>query len=127
MDEATRTIIAYAALLMGLPLLAARIVWFVPGVAAALILAPLIEGLDRFLSAVAEGFLALVFACLLFEHLGLEVAWKIPVILIIVHSLWSCTQSDTLNAFPSIVGIIAGFVFYPQALLFVSLKLGLDV
>jgi hypothetical protein len=127
MGEATRTIIAYAALLMGLPMLAARIVWFVPGAVAALILAPMVTGLDRFISAVAEGFLALVFACLLFEHLGLEVAWKIPVILITVKFLWNCTQSEILNAFPSIVGIVAGFFLYPEAWLFVSLKLGLDV
>lgn len=40
MDETTRMIIAYAALLMGLPILAAKIVWFVPGAVAGFYLYP---------------------------------------------------------------------------------------
>lgn len=127
MDESTRIIVAYASLLLGLPLLAARILWFVPGAVAALILSAIAGGLDRFVGAAVEGFLSLFLACLLFNRLGIAVAWKIPAILAAVTFLWSCTKADHHEAFPAIMGIIAGFLLYPQAWLYLCMKLGVDV
>jgi hypothetical protein len=127
MDETTRMIIAYAALFMGLPVLAAKIVWFVPGAVAAVIFSHIAEGLDTFIDAAIEGFISLMFACLLFEHLNVPVVWKIPMIMIIVSSLWSFTKSEVFIVFPSIAGIIAGFFLYPKVWLFVSMRLGLAV
>jgi hypothetical protein len=127
MDEATRIIIAYAALLIGLPTLAAKIVWFVPGAVAGVILSHIVKGLDTLMGAVMEGFISLLFACLIFEHFQIPVVWKIPMILIIISFLWNGSKEQTLNAFPSVAGIIAGFYFYPKVWLFVSTKLGLAI
>jgi hypothetical protein len=125
MDETTRMIIAYAALLLGLPTLAAKIVWFVPGAVAGVILSHVVKGLDTLMGAVIEGFISLLFACLLFEHLQIPVVWKIPMILIIVSFLWNCSKAQAFNAFPSMAGIVTGFYLYPKFWLFVSMKLGL--
>jgi hypothetical protein len=127
MDEATRTIIAYAALFMGLPVLAAKIVWFIPGAVAALLFSHIAEGFDTFMDAVIEGFISLTFACILFQHLNVPVVWKVPLILIIVSSLWRFTKPEIFSVFPSIAGIIAGFYLYPRVWLFVSMRLGLAV
>lgn len=127
MDETTRMIIAYAALLLGLPTLAAKIVWFVPGAVAGAILSPIAEGLDTLMGAVAEGFISLLFACLFFEHFQIPVVWKIPMILIIISLLWNCSKEQTFNTFPSIAGIVAGFYLYPEVWLFVSMKLRLAI
>jgi hypothetical protein len=126
MDEATRTIIAYASLLLGLPLLAARILWYFPGAIVAIVLKPIVSGLDRCVDATVEGFVALFLACLLFDRLGLTVAWKIPAILTVASYFWGRTREGSLNALPSISGIFAGFILYPEAWLYLCTKFGVE-
>jgi hypothetical protein len=124
MDEPTRIIIAYAALFTGLPVFAAKIVWVVPGAVAAILFSHIAEGFDVFMDAVIEGFLSLLFACLLFEQLNVPVVWKIPTIMIIVSTLWRLTKPEVYSVFPSIAGIVAGFLLYPRVWLYVSMRLG---
>jgi len=65
-------------------------------------------------------------ACLLFQRLELPLGWKIPVTLIAVNFLWSSAKAENLETFPSIMGIIGGFVLYPQAWLYLCTTLGVD-
>jgi len=120
MDEATRTIIAYGTLLFGIPLLTAKVLWFIPGTLSAPLFSLIAQRLDQFINAIAEGFIALLVACLVFEHFQLPVAGKVPVTLIIVTSLWSRNDSGAWSALPSIIGIIAGFFLYPKVMLFLA-------
>jgi hypothetical protein len=117
MDESTRTIIAYGTLLFGIPLLTAKILWFVPGAISASVFSHITHQLDRFINAIIEGFLALLLACLVFNHFHLPVVWKIPITLIIVTSLWHTASGAAWSAMSSILGIIAGYLLYPQVML----------
>ena len=114
MDETTRMIIAYSILLLGLPILAAKITWFVPGSISAVVLVQISHRLDKFTDALVEGFISILFACLVFEHLNIQIAWAIPIILIIVTSLLNRVAEESFNALPSIVGIMVGFFLYPK-------------
>ena len=116
MDEKTRMIIAYATLLFGLPILAAKIAWFIPGSISALILAQIADRLDKFTDAVVEGFISLLFTCLVFEHLNIQIAAGVPIILIIVTSFWNRVEERVFNAVPSMIGIMVGFFLYPKVL-----------
>lgn len=116
MDETTRLMIAYATLLFGIPILAAKIVWFVPGTISAKVLAQIARRLDRFTDAAIEGFLSLLLACLVFEYLNLRVQWAVPVTLIIVNLTWNWINGESLYAWLSTAGIIAGFLLYPAVL-----------
>lgn len=120
MDESTRTIIAYGTLLFGIPLLTAKILWFVPGAISAPVLSCIADQLDEFINAIVEGFLALLVACLVFEHFHLAVVWKVPITLIIVTSLWKRSDGGAWGALPSIIGIIAGFLLYPKVTLILA-------
>ena len=74
MDESTRTIIAYASLFLGFPMIAAKVIWFVPGAIAALVLPRIAGQLDLFANEIAEGFISFLLTRQLFEHLMLPVA-----------------------------------------------------
>ena len=69
MDESTRTIIAYALLLLGFPMIAAKVIWFVPGAITALVLPRIAGQLDLFADEIAEGFLSFLLTRQIFEHL----------------------------------------------------------
>lgn len=113
MDETTKLIIAYAALLLGIPIATSRIIWVIPGAVSTRALAQIGSRLDEFADAAIEGFISLLLACLLFEKLELRVGWKVPVLLIIISSLWNWFNEKTLQAWLSAIGIIAGFYLYP--------------
>ena len=114
MDEATKTIFAYATLLFGLPILAAKIAWFIPGSISALVLTQIAHRLDKFTDALVEGFISLLFTCLVFEHLNIQIVQAVPIILIIVTSYWNRDEERAFSALPSIIGIIVGFFLYPK-------------
>jgi len=120
MDEATRIIIAYGTLLFGIPLLTAKVLWFIPGTISAPIFSLIAHQLDQFINAIIEGFIALLVACLVFEHFQLPVVGKVPITLIIVTCLWNRNDSRTWGALPSILGIITGFFLYPKVMLFLA-------
>ncbi len=120
MDESTRILIAYGTLLFGIPLLTARILWFVPGAISAPVFSCIAHQLDEFINAMIEGFIALLVTCLVFEHFHLPVVWKIPINLIIVTSFWNMAGGRAWSALPSIIGIIAGFFLYPKVMLFLA-------
>jgi hypothetical protein len=107
-------IIAYTTLLFGIPLIAARILWVVPGSISTKALAQIAGRLDEFTDAVIEGFIALLLAGLVFELLKLPVVWKVPVVLIIVSFLWNWLQGNTSHAWAFTMGIAAGFFLYPR-------------
>ena len=113
MDEATKLIIAYATTLLGIPILAAKVLWYVPGGLSSRILDPISRQLDEIAYEACEGFLALVLACFLFDHLGLELVMKIPIILVMVHFVWKGQFHQTV-AF--MLGAITGFLYYPRVL-----------
>jgi hypothetical protein len=116
MGEATRMILAYTTLLLGLPILAAKIAWFVPGSISSVVLSQVSQRLDEFIDALLEGFISLLFACLVFEHLSIQIAGAVPIILTIVTSFWNWVNDGPFNVLPSMVGIMIGFVLYPKVL-----------
>ena len=123
MNETIRMIAAYAILFLGIPMLAAKIIWFVPGAISGKLLAQIAGRLDQFTDAIIEGFISLLLACMIFTYLTLPIVWQVPVILIIVISLWSLAKEETFKILPSIAGIIAGFFLYPEVLLYLSVNL----
>jgi hypothetical protein len=120
MDESTRMIIAYGTLLFGIPLLAAKVLWFIPGAISAPVFSHIAHQLDQFINAAIEGFIALLVACLVFNHFHLPVVWKMPITLIIVTSFWNMAGGRAWSALPSILGIVAGFFLYPKAMPFLA-------
>ena len=124
MDETTRMIIAYATLLFGIPVAAARIIWVIPGTISSKALAHIADRLDEFTDAAIEGFISLLLACLVFEHLELQIVWKVPLILIVVSSLWSWINEKTLYALASAMGIVTGFLLYPKVLPLLKMYFG---
>jgi hypothetical protein len=116
MNESTRVIIAYATLLFGIPMLAAKMVWLIPSAISARTLPRIAGRLDRFTDAAIEGFISLLLSCLMFEHLELQIAWAVPVLLIIVNLFWNWANEESFFAWPSMAGIIAGFFLYPKVL-----------
>jgi len=116
MDEATRMIVAYATLLLGLPILAAKIAWFVPGSISAVVLAQVSGRLDKFIDALVKGFISLLVACLVFEHLSIRIEWAVPIILTIVTSFWNWVNDGPFGALPSVAGIMIGYILYPKVL-----------
>jgi hypothetical protein len=123
MDESTRTIIAYALLLFGFPMIAAKVIWFVPGTITAVALTQIAGRLDQFMNAIVEGFISFLLACQIFEHLKLPVVWAVPLILIMVTSLWNYSKPEGFKAFPAVLGIIAGIFLYPEGLVYPSINL----
>ncbi len=113
MDETTKLIIAYATMLTGIPIIAAKMLWFVPGSISNRLLVHIARGLDEISDDAVAGFISLLLACLLFEHLGLKIVLKIPIILIIVNAAW---KKETSHAVSFMVGAIAGFALYPRVL-----------
>jgi hypothetical protein len=111
MDEATKLIIAYAATLLGIPILAAKVLWYVPGAVSSRVLDPISRQLDEIAYEACEGFLALVLACFLFDHLGLPVVMKIPIILVMVHFVW---EKELYQTVAFMLGAITGFLYYPR-------------
>jgi hypothetical protein len=127
MDETTRMIIAYATLLFGLPMLAAKIVWFIPSIISSRPLTQIAGRLDQFTDAVVEGFISLLLACLIFQYLTLKIAWGVPIILIAVNSIWSHLNEQAVGVWPSMAGIIIGFFLYPKCLLLLPISFALTV
>jgi hypothetical protein len=118
MDESTRTIIAYAALFFGFPMIAAKVIWFVPGAVASLVLTRIAGRLDLFVDEIAEGFISFLLTRQIFERLILTVVWQVPLILIMITLLWHYSKPDGFRALPSVAGIIAGIVLCPGELVF---------
>ncbi|MBE0556012.1 MAG: hypothetical protein IH628_02160 [Proteobacteria bacterium] len=123
MDESTRIIIAYASLFLGFPMIAAKIIWFVPGAVAALVLNRIIGRLDLFASAIAEGFISFLLTRQIFEHLMLPVVWEVPLILILITSLWYYPKPEGFKALPSVFGIIVAILLYPGGLMYPAIPL----
>jgi hypothetical protein len=116
MDESTRTIIAYALLFFGFPMIAAKVIWFVPGAVASLVLTRIAGRLDLFVDEIAEGFISFLLTRQIFEHLILTVVWQVPLILIMITALWYYSKPEGFKALPSVLGIIAGIVLCPGGL-----------
>lgn len=123
MDESTRMVIAYASLLLGFPMVAAKAIWFVPGIITALVLPRIAGQLDLFADEIAEGFISFLLTRQIFEHLMLPVVWEVPLILIFMTSLWYYPKPDGFKALPSVLGIIAGIVLYPGGLVYMPIPL----
>lgn len=118
MDESTRIIVAYALLLFGFPMIAAKVIWFVPGAIAALVLTRIAGRLDLFANAIAEGFISFLLTRQIFEHLTLPVVWEVPLILIMITSLWYYSKPEGFRALPAVLGIITGILLYPGGLVY---------
>jgi hypothetical protein len=120
MDETTRTIIAYTLLLLGIPMLAAKIIWFIPGVLSAKILVKFADRPEQITDEAFEGFISLILACLVFEQMQLPVVSAVPIVLIVVNSIWNWVKEEAFKAYPFMVGIIVGFFNYPRVLPFIK-------
>lgn len=124
MDDTTRLVIAYAILLLGIPLMAAKIIWAIPGTVTGIVFEQIIGGLRKVTTAVAEGFLSLLLTCLVFEYLNIPVVIAVPAVLIILHIIWYEFVSQTeMNSLPSVAGIVIGFLVYPKVLTFLPVHL----
>ena len=117
MDESTRTLIAYTLLLFGFPVIAARVLWCLPGAVASLLLTRLVGRLDLLVNEIAEGILSFLAARQLFESLQLTMAWQVPLILIFGASVWSYSRQDDFGALPIVLGILIGVAFCPEAMI----------
>lgn len=116
MDETMRMMIAYGELVLGFPLLAAKIIWFVPGVILAKVFDRIARRSDHIVDGAIEGFIAIIMTCLVFDHFNIQLAWAVPLILIVVNSLWNWSRGEAFRAGSSIVGILGGFSLYPLVL-----------
>ncbi len=123
MDESTRTLIAYASLLFGFPMIAAKVIWFVPGAIASPVLSRIAGRLDLFVDEIAQGFISFLLTRQIFEHLILPVVWEVPLILIMITSLWYYSKPEGFKALPAVLGIIAGIFLFPGALVFPPIPL----
>lgn len=127
MEESTRIIIAYAELIIGIPLLFAKIVWLMPSIILAKVLSNVVQGMAQIVDAAVEGFIAIFLACLVFDRLNLQIASGVPIILIIVNSLWDWVKESAYRGWPSAVGIIAGFILYDHVRLLLAHEFDLYV
>lgn len=125
MDETMKMIIGYGALLAGLPLLTAKILWFVPGAILGAILAKIVNRLDRVTCAAIEGFLAILLTCLFFKYFDLPLVWEVPLLLIAVNSIWNWAKEEAFTAWSADAGILIGFIFYPGVRGFLSTRFGI--
>jgi hypothetical protein len=127
MEESTRIIIAYGELFIGIPLLFAKIVWFMPSIILEKVLSPVALGIAQILDSAIEGFISILLACVVFDRLNLQIALGVPIILIIVNLLWGWAKESAYKAWSSAVGIIAGFILYHHVLLLLANEFGLYV
>jgi hypothetical protein len=118
-------IMAYTIMGLGLPMVAAKIIWFVPGAISTRMLSQVALRLDEVTDAVIEGFLALQLATFAFDRMGIPIIWKVPLTLIVVTYLWNWVTDQGFKTGPAAVGIIIGFLSYPKVSLFLSLPLSL--
>lgn|GEM_PF-2767296 len=123
MEESTRTLIAYASLLIGFPIIAAKLVWCIPSAIATPVLTRIAGGLDLFVDATAEGFISFLLTRQLFELLQLSVVWQVPLTLILVIWLQTHFRQGNVGALPYVLGIIVGILFYPGGLAYPSIPL----
>jgi hypothetical protein len=109
-----RTIIAYGELVLGLPVLVATTIWFVPSLLLAKTIGNLSLILTDSLDAGIEGGISAIFACLVFYWLKVNISLAIPVILAVVTIMWISTRNEMHRALPATAGIIIGYsVFNP--------------
>ena len=113
MDESTRIIVAYAELVLGFPLLLAKIVWFIPSVIFAKALGMIAGRMDQILDAAVEGFISILSTRLIFDYFLLQTAWAVPLSLIIVNCLWGWIKEEEFRSWSATFGIISGFLLYP--------------
>mgnify|MGYP001266240249 CR=1 FL=1 len=123
MDESTKMFIAYGSLVLGIPLIAAKLLWCVPASITASVFTRVAGRLDVFMDALAEGFLSFLLSRQSFELLQLTVTWQVPLILILVTWLWNYLRPEGLRLFPSVLGIVAGIVLCPGGLVYPRLPL----
>lgn len=127
MEESTRLIVAYAILIIGIPLLIARLIWFIPGVILNKALSNIVQGMDQILDAAVEGFIAILLACVVFDWLKLQIAAGVPIILFIINSLWDWAKESAYKVWSSALGIIAGFILHRHVMLLLANEFGLHV
>jgi hypothetical protein len=116
MEESTKILIAYASLLFGMPMMAAKLLWCVPGTITTPVFSRIAGRLDVFVDAIVEGFLSFLLTRQLFEMFHLSLVWQVPLILILVTWFWSSWRADGLRAFPSVLGIVVGIILCPGEL-----------
>jgi hypothetical protein len=120
-------IMAYTIVGMGLPMVAAKIIWFVPGAVSTRMLSQVALRLDQVTDAAIEGFLALQLAAIAFDQMGIQLIWKVPLTLIVATCLWNWVTDESFKTWPAAAGILIGFVSYPKVSLFLSLPLSLPL
>ena len=127
MEESTRIIVAYALLIIGIPLLIARLIWFIPGVILNKAISNIVQGIDHILDAAVEGFIAILLACVVFDWLNLQIPAGVPIILFIISSLWGWAKGSAYKVWSSALGITAGFILYRHVMLLLANEFGLHV
>lgn len=113
MDETIRTIIAYTELAIGIPLFIAKVIWLIPSIVLTKFLIKISHRRNQLINASVEGFIAILLACQIFDHYNIQIAWVIPIVLMIVHSIWNWGKEEKFITWASRVGITVGFLLYP--------------
>jgi hypothetical protein len=116
MEETLRFFFAYAELAIGIPIMIAKLIWFIPSIILTKFLIKISRRRNQLVSASAEGFIAILLACQIFEHYHIQIAWTIPVILILVRAVWHWGEEDSFGKLASTASMIAGFLLYPGGL-----------
>lgn len=125
MNETVKTIIAYAGLVCGIPLLVAKLIWYVPSAVLAKVLAKIADRLDHIIDAAIEGLISILLACLIFDQLRVPIRWVIPGILIAVTVLWESGKEEAYRVGTAIIGILVGYFLYPGVLRYLVDRFGL--
>lgn len=115
MEETIRLFFAYAELIIGIPLILAKLILLVPS----FILTKLLLKTNNhhgFVNSSVEGFIAILLTCQIFDHYEIQIAWTVPVILIFVRSIWHRGEEQGIGRVASIIGVIVGFLLYPGGL-----------
>jgi hypothetical protein len=108
---------------MGFPMMAAKVIWIVPSKITAPVMKHIAGGLDRVVTPAAEGFLSFLMTSHLFNYLQLAFEWQVPLLLIMVTSLWKHFQGEDFGAWPSLLGIFIGMVICPRGLSYPSMPM----
>ena len=113
MSETIKIAIAYGGLVCGAPLLAAKIIWFVPGTVLAKALGKIARPLDDIVGGAIEGLISILAACLMFSQLDVRITLAVPGIVIAVTLLWESGKEAAYRLKTSVIAIVAGYFLHP--------------
>lgn len=108
------TALAYGQIVIGLPILAAYLLWYIPNYLVEKIWS--IENVSEYYymaKTAIEGFLSVMVAYCFFDVVHVKITLWIPIALTVISSLWKLTQNEGFMIFFVNIGIAAGYKLFP--------------